>query len=252
MTKARTNADNVSGDIAGITAGTGLTGGGTGGTVTLDLTTPVASTNGGTGLSSFTTGDIIYSSSGNTLAKLGIGTTSQVLTVAGGVPSWATASSGGGITLLSTTTLSGTETTISSISGSYTNLYIIVEGVYSSGTLFQMYLNSDASSNYNTWGLVNASGDDRYNQATSQNRIGYLGKNSSGASNAFSAVINIYNYASSDNKSWTAFSSGKNVSDQRTGTVVSGSYYGSAVSSIKFDLDGSSFGGGTAKVYGVK
>jgi len=38
-----------------------------------------------------TTGDTIYSSSGTTPARLGIGTTGQVLTVAGGVPSWATA-----------------------------------------------------------------------------------------------------------------------------------------------------------------
>ena len=37
-----------------------------------------------------TTGDTIYSSSGSTPARLGIGSTGQVLTVAGGVPSWAT------------------------------------------------------------------------------------------------------------------------------------------------------------------
>jgi len=39
-----------------------------------------------------TTGDTIYSSSGSTPARLGIGSTGQVLTVAGGVPSWATPS----------------------------------------------------------------------------------------------------------------------------------------------------------------
>jgi hypothetical protein len=36
-----------------------------------------------------TTGDTIYSSSGSTPARLGIGSTGQVLTVAAGVPSWA-------------------------------------------------------------------------------------------------------------------------------------------------------------------
>lgn len=46
MTKARTNADNASADIQGVTAGTGLSGGGTSGTVTLDVdTTVVATTN---------------------------------------------------------------------------------------------------------------------------------------------------------------------------------------------------------------
>jgi len=39
-----------------------------------------------------TTGDTIYSSSGSTPARLGIGSTGQVLTVASGVPSWATPS----------------------------------------------------------------------------------------------------------------------------------------------------------------
>ena len=37
-----------------------------------------------------TTGDIIYSSSGATASRLGIGSTSQVLTIVGGVPAWST------------------------------------------------------------------------------------------------------------------------------------------------------------------
>jgi hypothetical protein len=43
-----------------------------------------------------TTGDTIYSSSGSTPARLGIGSSGQVLTVAAGVPSWATPPGGGG------------------------------------------------------------------------------------------------------------------------------------------------------------
>ena len=70
-----------------------------------------------------TLGDISFrSSTSNVNTRLGIGSTSQVLTVTGGVPVWATPAAGGGMTLLSTTTLSGTSTTVSSISGAYKSL----------------------------------------------------------------------------------------------------------------------------------
>ena len=42
-----------------------------------------------------TTGDTLYASGANTVARLGIGSASQVLTVTGGIPAWATASSAG-------------------------------------------------------------------------------------------------------------------------------------------------------------
>jgi len=60
-----------------------------------------------------TTGDTIYSSSGSTPARLGIGTTGQVLTVAGGVPSWATPAAGGGGKVLQV--VQGTTTTMTTI-----------------------------------------------------------------------------------------------------------------------------------------
>lgn len=57
--------------------------------------TAVGTTYGGTGLTSYTTGDLIYSSSGNTLSKLGIGTSGQFLKVVGGVPAWSDTVDGG-------------------------------------------------------------------------------------------------------------------------------------------------------------
>ena len=62
-----------------------------------------------------TTGDIIYSSSGSTPARLGIGTTGQVVTVASGLPSWATPAGGGGkvLQVVQATTTTSTQSSSS-------------------------------------------------------------------------------------------------------------------------------------------
>jgi hypothetical protein len=58
----------------------------------LPLTTGVTGTlsddNGGTGQSTYATGDTLYASAANTLSKLPIGSTNQILSVVGGVPVW--------------------------------------------------------------------------------------------------------------------------------------------------------------------
>lgn len=55
--------------------------------------TTIGTTFGGTGLTSYTTGDTLYASAANVLSKLPIGSTNQVLTVIGGIPSWQTPTS---------------------------------------------------------------------------------------------------------------------------------------------------------------
>ena len=85
------------GDLTEIVAGTGITvTSGTGPIPTVALTTPVAATNGGTAQSTYTTGDLLYASATNTLAKRAIGSTGDVLTVSGGIPTWAAPAGGGG------------------------------------------------------------------------------------------------------------------------------------------------------------
>ena len=53
---------------------------------------------GGTGQTSYTTGDILYASATNTLSKLAAGTNGYVLTLSGGVPTWASTASSTTIT----------------------------------------------------------------------------------------------------------------------------------------------------------
>jgi hypothetical protein len=70
MTKARTNADNVTADIAGITAGTGITGGGTSGTVTItnDMATTIAAK-----------GDILAGTANDAYSVLTLGNNGETL-----------------------------------------------------------------------------------------------------------------------------------------------------------------------------
>lgn len=86
---------------------------------TISLTTQVSGVlpevNGGTHQSSYTTGDTLYASAANTLSKLPIGTTGQVLAVSGGLPSWQTAAATSIVSLM-------TNFPTSSITGSFTDV----------------------------------------------------------------------------------------------------------------------------------
>jgi hypothetical protein len=65
-----------------------------------------------------TTGDIIYASAANTPARRAIGTTGQVLTVSGGVPTWAAAAGGGKVLQV---VMGSTSTTVSTTSSTPTD-----------------------------------------------------------------------------------------------------------------------------------
>ena len=126
-----------------------------------------------------TTGDTIYSSSGSTPARLGIGTTGQVLTVAGGVPSWATSSGSRGLNQIIPSSVSvgsgsasvgangkitltgvGTNISINGVfSSTYTNYHIVYDLISaSSHTALNMRLRASGTDNtsatsYKTGGL---------------------------------------------------------------------------------------------------
>jgi len=121
-------------DLPGVnTAGNQNT---SGSAASLSATLAVAS--GGTNITSYTTGDIIYASASGTLAKLGIGSTGQVLTVTGGLPSYAATSSTvtfPTVNSISPSTITNDATSITLTGTNYVN-GCHVEAISSTGAIF--------------------------------------------------------------------------------------------------------------------
>lgn len=202
-----------------------------------------------------TTGDTIYSSSGSTPARLGIGSTGDVLTVAGGVPSWAAPASGGGLTLLSTTTLSGASTTITIAPTGYVNLLIVGEKLEFSGNDYGViYLNSSSNVNYIQNEFAGGTGATAgYNNNTFADIYFYRNTAATGQ-NDNSFAMNIYNVNASAYKNWNIIGTYKQnststVSVQLTAGVLKST---SAVTNFVIQPSGGNWNAGTVKVYGVK
>jgi hypothetical protein len=141
-------------DGSGGSTGLTLTGGAitTSGTLTLGGT--LATGSGGTGLTTYTTGDILYASNSTTLAKLPIGSTGQVLKVASGIPSWATdQNSGGTVTSITNAAESGTGT---AITGAGTFTYTGGTNITTSVSGTTVTINTSATTNVGTVTSVTA------------------------------------------------------------------------------------------------
>lgn len=107
-----------------------------------------------------TTGDTIYSSPGSTPNRLGIGSTGQVLTVAAGIPSWATpATPSAALTIAQIAT--GTMPAASSLSltglSSYDTLIVRLDGLTwaTNNASIMVTINSDTGANYELVGSYN-------------------------------------------------------------------------------------------------
>ena len=119
--------NNDQGDITGVTAGTGISGGGTSGTVTVTNSMATAIT---------TSGDLIQGTGSGTFARLATGTNGQYLTTNGTTNSWVTPpTSAAALTKINTTSFSAVSSvsTDSLFSSTY-DVYRIVLSFTSSGS----------------------------------------------------------------------------------------------------------------------
>jgi hypothetical protein len=203
---------------------------------------------------STTLGDIEYrSSTANTNTRLGIGTSGQVLSVSGGVPAWVTASSGG-MTLLSTTTLSGATVTISSINQTYKTLYMVIFGVTNATGNGAGSIKPNAASNA-TWLSMESTSAGTTQTSTGVNQPIQLNqvqtKLRTDANNAWTLTID--NYAST-----TAYkpfeldgqylnSSSFNAAIMEAGAIQTNS----AITSLEFSWSNGNLSTGTVLLYGV-
>jgi hypothetical protein len=212
---------------------------------------------------STTLGDLEYrSATANTNTRLAIGTTGQVLTVAGGVPSWAAAPapSAKSYSLLSTTNLTAASTiTVSGLSG-YDDFLFLIEGwdCGTASTTLEIRFNADTGTNYRSAGFSTALGAayDRQLLSSSSNNstrldVGTLGTVAGGGA-VGSTAISMTGCNSSGVKPFTYISG---TLQQATSTMVRtrngmGVWSNSAVvSSISCISTAGNFNGGTIRVY---
>ena len=137
-------ASGATGDIEGVTAGTGISGGGTSGTVTITNSMATAID---------AKGDLVVGTGADTFSKLTVGANDTVLTADSSTATglkWASASAGGkNFVLLNSggTALSGSTTTISGISAK-DQIFVVISG-YSASSYAQAILTvNSSSSNY--------------------------------------------------------------------------------------------------------
>jgi len=210
---------------------------------------------------STTLGDIEYrSSTANTNTRLGIGTTGQVLIVAGGVPSWGSVASNANFTLLNSggTALSGSATvTVSGISGK-DKILVVVDGASSASAnqYVNLRLNTDTGANYNQFGYTAYSGS-TYSSANDSREISSLTSTSialAATSNNASSVVGAYVYLEGCNASGVKIFQSAGSASPAGGNAqepfITGGFYSgsSTISSISITA-ANSFNGGTVYVY---
>jgi hypothetical protein len=166
---------------------------------------------------------------------------------------------GGSLTLLSTTTASGSSTTVSGISTAYTNLQIKLFDVYGSSATSSMSLrfNSDSGGNYHG-GFMYPIGTTASTpfvgfRAATEHQFGQITAGT-GAGDKAQAIIDIYDYNLTGSKFLTSsLYVNTNSGSQSSMWSSVGNYVGSSgITSLTLLTNGGTYSGGTIQIYGVK
>ena len=198
-------------------------------------------------------GDIIAATADDTVSRLAVGANDTVLTAdstaATGLK-WAAPASGG-MTLLSTTTLSGATTTISGISGSYVNIVAIIFGATNDTADGAFRCAPNGTTNITS--AIRNSSDSAINVYRDNYLFLATGDNMTrtDATNAF--TFTIYNYASATSRK-PFHNSGGYVSASFDRGIMSSGFIDttSAITSLVFSNAGGNHSAGTVLLYGVK
>ena len=273
---------NDQGDITGITATSPLTGGGTSGAVTVGIQDALTTQKGAVQLSDSTSttssilaatptavksaydladgaiakttlttaGDVLYRNA-TVPTRLGIGTAGQVLQVNSGAtaPEWATPAAGG-MTLISTTSLSGASTTIS-FGSTYTNLMFVFYEMTNNTAdgAVSCYFNSGTTNNSGVY--TTGSTSTSYNDTTIRLSANQT-LNRANNVNAMTLIVTTYNPPSTTYfqpfQVFGGWYQGNRVNVNAGGHIT----IGAALTSLTVSNSGGNFSAGKVQLYGIK
>lgn len=201
-------------------------------------------------------GSIAAATAASTPANVTVGANGTVLTAdstaAAGV-TWSTPASGGGLTLLSTTSLTGASTTISSISQSYKSLFMVIYGVTNATANGVMRIapnNNTTGCSYVSTDSVGASFVSSVNRVTNLN-LGTTAWDRTTSTNV--ATVQFDNYTSSSNyKSLNAYGFANETGGSVMSFNIGGAFVSNtAITSLVFSNAGGNLSTGTVLLYGV-
>jgi len=160
------------------------------------------------------------------------------------------------MTLISTTTLSGSSVTISSIPGTYKNLQLVIKDLYSANNdeVMRMRINGDTDNVYASTRVSSKSTAVNLDVGATTFTIADGAAGYKNSDNNAIAVLNFYDYASVLDHVVNGVYTYLDFNNVQSVTTISTAYYPStsaAITSLVLLMSSGNFGGGTALLYGV-